>query len=106
MKYTVESNRVICEGNWPTKRGPALRESIKKWQAIVLFLENNKKNEFGFGERGPGVGEGECALCHIYNSNPSHYENSNDCVGCPVYEKTGQKYCEGTSYETYMDSDN
>lgn len=31
-----------------------------------------------------------CPLCQKYNTN--------DCVGCPIYEVTGERYCEDTPY--------
>ena len=53
--------------------------SIQKWRDIV---------------DGKGVDDGmkNCALCEKFNK----FEG---CYGCPVAEKTGQCFCEGTPYE-------
>lgn len=37
----------------------------------------------------------DCALCGVFNNS---YTAENDCLGCPVYEKTGETFCEGSPY--------
>ena len=64
----------------------ALKASIEKWE-----------------RRAAGVHEGTlgakaCPLCNIYNNKPNLYDN---CVGCPVFKKTGLRYCSGTPYNKY-----
>ena len=60
-----------------------LELSIEKWQDIVegkgddLTIEN-------------------CALCELHN----HAEDD-DCLECPIYQATGQRYCYGTPYQSY-----
>lgn len=61
----------------------ALKASIKHWQENVEA-------------KTPGqirLGADNCALCAIFN------QDKENCVGCPVSEKTGHSYCEGTPYE-------
>lgn len=60
----------------------ALRGSIRKWQKIVK----------GTGE---DEGTGNCPLCRLFFWLP------NDCRGCPVREKTGEKECRGTPYSQW-----
>lgn len=59
----------------------ALRGSVKKWQAIV---DGTGKN------RGPS----DCPLCKLFFFVRL-------CVGCPVFERTGETGCGGTPYMDY-----
>lgn len=61
----------------------ALRGSINKWIKIV---------------RGTGVdyGEANCPLCKMFNTF------GNDCVGCPVFQKTKKPYCMGTPFAGWV----
>lgn len=64
----------------------ALHGSIKKWQAIVD----------GTGiDRGPQ----NCPLCEMFL--PYDGDPETDCEGCPVYEKVGQRNCQGTPYSEF-----
>lgn len=65
----------------------ALRGSIKKWEKIIACTEV---------DRGPD----NCPLCLEYNTVG---KDSFDCVGCPVFKKIGQEYCEGTPYRVFYD---
>lgn len=58
----------------------ALKGSIKKWEAIVA---------------GTGIDAGSinCPLCGLFYHN--------DCLGCPVSEKTQQELCMGSPYDEY-----
>ena len=45
------------------------------------------------------MGSRECPFCQEYVLNaPVGLE----CVGCPIYSKTGQKKCKGTPYESVL----
>lgn len=57
-----------------------LGASIEHWTRM-------RDDRGGCGEK---PGSAECALCGEYFSGA--------CVGCPIAEKTGQKYCKGTPY--------
>lgn len=64
----------------------ALKDSIAHWERMVA------------NPAGPDRPSAkQCALCGLFN--PSGQPAKNNCLGCPVYEKTGQKYCEGTPYD-------
>jgi len=41
------------------------------------------------------IGPDDCAWCRLFNSLKSR---SDDCIGCPIYERTGKQYCYGTPY--------
>lgn len=64
----------------------ALEGSIAKWRNIVLKKDVN-------------LGAINCPLCQVFllpRRGLSGQEN--DCVGCPVREKTGKPYCRETPY--------
>ena len=68
----------------------ALALSIKKWQFIVAWLKEAKKQ----------VWDGcysTCALCRNSDS---------ECTGCLVAQRTGEQGCEGTPYWDYATSKN
>ena len=62
----------------------ALRKSILKWEAIAF--------EGGFDN-----GTGNCACCLQF------YDGPPECKGCPVFQSTGQQFCEGSPYELWSD---
>jgi hypothetical protein len=64
----------------------ALHGSINKWIKIVR----------GTGE---DHGENNCPLCQMFNTS------SNDCVGCPVFEATGEPFCKDTPYMEWLQFD-
>lgn len=58
----------------------AIKGSIEKWDKV----SKGDKNTLS------------CPLCVLYDSP------RNGCVGCPIYEKTGEAYCRGTLYSDYL----
>ena len=64
----------------------ALRGSIRKWRLIVI---------------GEGVDRGaeNCPLCALFDTEDA------DCIGCPVYEKTGEHGCGNTPYTKFADAE-
>ena len=64
-----------------------MKNSIKKWQMIVRYFEDNQQAPIQTG--GPQT----CNLCHLYFME--------DCLVCPVSEKTGWEQCDNTPYEEY-----
>lgn len=56
----------------------ALKSSIRHWERLLIGADTY-------------MGPGYCRLCKIFNER--HW-----CAGCPVYEKTGKRWCEGTPY--------
>ena len=69
------------------KAKKALQGSINKWIKIV---------------RGTGTDEGHenCPLCLIYKS-PKEGVRDLHCKGCPIFQKTGLRWCGGTPYDEY-----
>lgn len=63
----------------------ALKSSIKHW--VRLSTGKRRSNE--------DTGVNHCALCKIYHSG--------ECEGCPVSEKTGQTYCDGSPFEAAVE---
>lgn len=76
----------------------ALKASIAKWEANA----ETARTSFSDGskvKRGPhaqpgviGVGPDDCPLCEMFVDDA--------CEGCPVFEETGEIYCESTPYVT------
>jgi hypothetical protein len=58
----------------------ALKQSIAHWERLVSG--NRLSNEY--------IGIYDCALCLKFFDD--------GCVGCPVYEKTGEPFCDGSSF--------
>lgn len=71
------------------KTRDALEGSIAKWQAIV---------------NGTGRDEGtdNCPLCQMFYTEQTRQEGIS-CIVCPVYFKTGFRYCRGSPYIAYSD---
>lgn len=65
----------------------ALQGSIAKWQAIV---------------DGTGVDKGikNCPLCLLFNNDDTFIAHV--CVGCPVMERTGKRFCRDTPHEKWV----
>jgi len=72
----------------PPETLEALKESISHW-----FRLSTKKTL-----PGENVGAEHCSLCKLFNQH-SLEDRATNCVGCPVYEKTGKQYCSDTPYE-------
>ena len=69
------------------KTKTALEESIKKWE----------KNTEATVWDDVLISREDCALCDLFNG-PKQQTTKSFCKGCPVYKKTGQKFCVGTPY--------
>ena len=59
----------------------ALKNSIKKWTAIVQSTEAEERGVFN------------CPLCRLFHSH--------QCAGCPVKEKTGMHGCQCSPYNAW-----
>lgn len=66
----------------------ALKGSIAKWEGIINGTVKDK-------------GSRNCPLCRLFNPSDCYYEKR--CVECPIYQKTGEKFCENSPYEDYLD---
>lgn len=94
MKYFVEGDEVeVKSGTWPKSTNGALKESIRKWEWLVEWLEKNPK------ENAPFASVDSCALCHLFYKVGSNDQAS--CDGCPVFEKTRGVECRLTPYISY-----
>jgi hypothetical protein len=71
----------------------ALQASIEKWEQNAE-VENLSQAL---------MGAGNCPLCVLFNNHDRAYNSF--CKGCPVFESTGYKYCEGTPYMAAQDAD-
>lgn len=63
----------------------ALKTSIAHWQEISVATRKTM----------PRIGGNTCALCIEFN----HRKSDEDCLGCPVREKTNYPYCQNSPYE-------
>lgn len=70
----------------------ALKASIEKW----------KRNAVAATPSGYVVGPLDCPLCAIFQPDNGSYADA--CQGCPVMEKTGTKFCDGTPYRDAFDA--
>lgn len=68
----------------------ALKESIQKWERRAAGDHNGK------------LGVNGCPLCQIHNVS---YNVEKNCLGCPVFERTGKRHCIDTPYYTYARGD-
>jgi len=69
----------------------ALQESIKHWERVVADPLHEE------------TGVHHCALCKLFYPNnqesPMEAFLNDPCKGCPIKEKTGAPFCEGTPYD-------
>jgi len=65
----------------------ALNASIEKWE----------KRAGGDHSESPGLRS--CPLCKVFHED--YREGGKSCDGCPVFERTGYRYCENTPYTAY-----
>jgi len=61
----------------------ALKASIAKWERLIV--------SGAVSSGAPG-----CPLCQLFNRASTSEEKQ--CVGCPVFAKTGKQACIGTPY--------
>lgn len=70
----------------------ALQGAIAKWELMATDDETAIA-------KGRAI---KCQLCVLFN--PPASTQPDDCVGCPIYAETGQKYCDGTPYNEWADA--
>ncbi|RJP54171.1 MAG: hypothetical protein C4583_03310 [Anaerolineaceae bacterium] len=61
----------------------ALSQSIEKWEAVASGAARH----------------GACPLCAEFRRDGA------ECVGCPVYEKTGLVRCFGTPFDQFLENE-
>ena len=66
----------------------ALEDTIEKWKKIAAGEE-------------PDMGTLDCPLCKLFYTDEIEASDC-ECVGCPVYEKTGEEYCCNTPYVMWI----
>lgn len=71
----------------------ALEKSIEKWELNLLHAQRADWSAITLNCR-------TCALCceFLIDYEGRMFPDQSRCVGCPVYERTGLKTCEGTPY--------
>ena len=80
-----------------------------KLTALELCVQHwARLNEYVYGLDEPveeiereGYTASECALCGLYYKRDRYPCKS--CFECPIYEKTGEKFCEATPYDKAVD---
>jgi len=75
----------------------ALEKSIKVWEKAhkVLLKIKGKVND------GIVVHSNlECPLCVLFNRNV--IETKEDCIGCPIFEKTKRRYCRRAPFTKWV----
>lgn len=65
-----------------------LKTQIALWESIEHWFENWSDPKFS------ETGGCYCALCDLFVGRIY----IDDCIGCPVFEKTGRQYCENTPW--------
>jgi len=65
----------------------ALLGAIAKWEGIVRGEVRD-------------LGSGNCELCRTFYDNEDYDDDGNpdECLGCPVRERSGWQHCKGTPY--------
>lgn len=63
----------------------ALKDSIAHWERMATGTAHPDETPTGYN----------CPLCQLFCIG---LEN-NRCIGCPVYQKTGEKLCSDTPYD-------
>ena len=66
----------------------ALELSIKHWERIVTGEDTS-------------VSAISCALCQLFNPVENSRAKDN-CRGCPVAQRTGRGWCDGSPYRTVV----
>lgn len=66
----------------------ALKESIKHHRENLKANDPAEVNIYGQ----------TCPLCKLF-CNSGTMRSTKDCIGCPVYNKTGIRYCHGTPWQ-------
>lgn len=65
----------------------ALKGSIRKWKKV----RDQKIEDWG---------PNNCPLCHLFYIDKY---GEDYCIGCPIFEHTGEKFCEGTPHDEFID---
>ena len=68
-----------------------LEESIEHWKRLAT----------GTAEPGEKIGMLSCALCKVYA--PVDMAEKDCCIGCPVSNRTGKRWCTGCPYGAISD---
>ena len=85
MKFEIIKGKLVATGKWAKSRNAAIRNSIKGWRVMAKYLEQP------IPDKGA---DRTCNLCQLYDG----------CIGCPIFEKTGKKQCEGTAYYKFTEA--
>lgn len=90
---------LVYTGDTPKTVSEAMDISLEKWKLIVDKL--NQIISDGLDPSDPSEANSgsdkTCGLCMMFLSV--------GCIGCPIYNRTGQDGCEGTPFSDYCDAD-
>ena len=64
----------------------AIKASIKHWERIRDGIDVS-------------ISPAQCALCQLFNT--AYTPDDEDCIGCPIRERTRRRYCARTPYSRY-----
>ena len=94
LRFWLNKQGIVCaKGPWPKTKAASLNASIRKWQAIVGWLEEGREvNSCGHCAT--------CALCQ-YDIVKA---NGTCTTSCPVGVKTRKGGCYGTPYDDWEDT--
>ena len=94
VEFARELDELLRSGPWPTTKKGALDDSIRKWEFLVEHPDTSNDSE-------------TCALCHLYygDDDDDRDDEWQNCDGCPVFEKTGQRDCRGTPWKFLPDQE-
>lgn len=81
-------------GGEVTAKKTAKPMSARKLDALKRSIANWEKRAKG------ELVDKQCPLCALYYDG-----KAGDCVGCPVFERTGYPNCEGTPYQEWSSLD-
>ena len=71
-------------------------ETLKALQESIAHHERLRD-----GVQGERTGPEGCSLCNLFNTE--EMSQLQCCIGCPVYERTGKRFCEETPYYKQTD---
>jgi hypothetical protein len=63
------------------------------------LAKQSKTTDFPNSFWSVGIGRKTCPLCLRFNFVEKSSDSDENCIGCPVYNRTQEKYCNGTPFE-------
>ena len=73
----------------------------KIFECVAHWISNLREAEEGEYFK-IQIGAAHCALCFCFNF--PELRRSERCIGCPIYKKTGERYCDNTPFPEIQQS--